>query len=104
VNHFENALTVQFQHRMVAYVIVALALLQAFLALRKGSGAARSRAVLIALIALGQAGIGIMTLLLVVPLWSAILHQLGGVILLAAVTVHAQRLTVGSSDQAAARA
>ncbi|MDQ0393793.1 COX15/CtaA family protein [Labrys monachus] len=92
-NHFENALTVQFQHRMVAYLIVLLALFQAFLAIRHGSGAARDRAVLIGLVALGQAAIGIMTLLLVVPLWSAILHQLGGVVLLAAVTVHAQRLT-----------
>lgn len=93
VNHFENTLTVQFQHRMVAYAIVMLALLQGFLAMRGGSGEARSRAVLIALVALAQAGIGIMTLVLVVPLWSAILHQLGGVTLLAAVTVHAQRLT-----------
>ncbi|GLS18847.1 heme A synthase [Labrys miyagiensis] len=96
VNHFENVLTVQFQHRMVAYLIVILALIQGFVALRQGSGAARSRAVLITLIALAQAGIGIMTLLLVVPLWSAILHQLAGVILLAAVTVHAQRLTAGT--------
>jgi heme a synthase len=96
VNHFENALTVQFQHRMVAYLIVALALLQAFLALTSGSGAARGRAVLLALFALAQAAIGIMTLLLVVPLWSAILHQLGGVILLAAATVHAQRLAAVS--------
>jgi len=53
---------------------------------------------------LAQSALGIVTLLLVVPLWSAILHQLGGVILLAAVTVHAQRLTVGSSGQVAARA
>jgi heme a synthase len=101
-NHFENALTVQFQHRVVAYLIVALALLQCFVALQGGRGAARGRALLIALIAMGQAGIGIMTLVLAVPLWSAIMHQLGGVILLAAVTVHAQRLTVGVGHTARA--
>jgi heme a synthase len=94
---------VQFQHRMVAYLIVLLALLQAFLAIRQGSGAARDRAVLIALVALGQAAIGIMTLLLVVPLWSAILHQLGGVVLLAVVTVHAQRLTTPPAHREGAR-
>jgi cytochrome c oxidase assembly protein subunit 15 len=104
VNHFENALTVQFQHRMVAYLIVVLALSQALLAIRHGSGAARGRAALIAAIALGQAAIGVMTLLLAVPLWSAILHQLGGIVLLAAATVHVQRLTVAEPGQAAARA
>jgi cytochrome c oxidase assembly protein subunit 15 len=104
VNHFENALTVQFQHRMVAYLIVMLALSQALLAIRYGSGAARGRAALIAAIALGQAAIGVMTLLLVVPLWSAILHQFGGIVLLAAATVHVQRLTVAEPGQAAARA
>jgi heme a synthase len=104
VNHFENALTVQFQHRMVAYLIVMLAMFQALLAIRHGSGAARGRAALIAAIALGQAAIGVMTLLLAVPLWSAILHQLGGIVLLAAATVHVQRLTVAEPGQAAARA
>jgi len=104
VNHFENALTVQFQHRMIAYLIVMLALSQALLAIRHGSGAARGRAALIAAIALGQAAIGVMTLLLAVPLWSAILHQLGGIVLLAAATVHVQRLTVAEPGQAAARA
>jgi heme a synthase len=98
-NHFENALTVQFQHRMVAYCIVALALAQAFLVIRHGSGQVRNRAVLIAAIATGQAAIGAMSLLLEVPLWSGILHQLGGVVLLAAVTVHVQRMTAASGNK-----
>ncbi|WP_448952544.1 COX15/CtaA family protein [Labrys neptuniae] len=104
VNHFENTLTVQFQHRMVAYLIVALALLQAWLAARGGRGPARSRAMLVAAAALGQAAIGVLTLLLVVPLWAGILHQLGGVLLLTAATVNAQRLTAGASSQLSARA
>ncbi|WP_454814077.1 COX15/CtaA family protein [Labrys neptuniae] len=104
VNHFENSLTVQFQHRMVAYLIVALALLQAWLAVRGGNGPARSRALLVAAAALGQAAIGIVTLVLVVPLWAGILHQLGGVLLLTAATVHAQRLVAGSAAQFPARA
>ncbi|QEN91425.1 heme A synthase [Labrys sp. KNU-23] len=104
VNHFENALTVQFQHRMVAYLIVALALLQAWMGTRGGNGPARSRALLVAAAALGQAAIGVVTLVLVVPLWAGILHQLGGVLLLTAATVHAQRLVAGSAPQLPARA
>ena len=104
VNHFENALTVQFQHRMVAYLIVALALLQAWLAVRGGNGPARGRALLVAAVALSQAVIGIITLVLVVPLWAGILHQLGGVLLLTAATVHAQRLVAGPAPQSPARA
>lgn len=104
VNHFENALTVQFQHRMVAYLIVALALLQAWLAVRGGHGPARGRAMVVAILALGQAAIGIVTLVLVVPLWAGIAHQFGGVLLLTAATVHAQRLAAGSAPQLAARA
>jgi cytochrome c oxidase assembly protein subunit 15 len=90
LNHFENALTVQFQHRMVAYLLIGLALWHAFSlrSKRPGSPAAR-RATGIAAIALAQGLVGVMTLLLVVPLWAGLLHQAWAIILLAMVTVHA---------------
>ena len=89
VNHFENAMTVQFQHRMLAYAIAALVLWQAFALHRAGGGAAR-RAMGLAALVLVQMAIGIMTLLLVVPLWAALLHQATAVLLLAMATVHAR--------------
>ena len=94
VNHFENAMTVQFQHRMIAYLIVGLAVWQA-VAMSRGSTSAmtiqRSRLVLLA--TLLQAFVGISTLLLSVPLWAGLMHQLCAVVLLAIATVHAQALS-----------
>ena len=94
VNHFENAMTVQFQHRMVAYLIVGLALWQAVVMARSTADAMiRQRSLLVAMAGLLQAFIGIATLLLVVPLWAGLLHQLCAIVLLAIATVHAQALT-----------
>lgn len=88
VNHFENVMTVQFQHRMMAYLVLAVLAWHAF-SLRH-AGAARRRAIALLAIGLTQAGIGIMTLLLMVPVWSGLLHQACAVMLLAMATVHAQ--------------
>jgi cytochrome c oxidase assembly protein subunit 15 len=89
-NHFENALTVQFQHRMLAYLICGLVLWQAVALNWAGPAAAARRASLLALLVFTQAGIGIATLLLVVPLWAALLHQAVAVALLAVATVNAR--------------
>jgi heme a synthase len=89
-NHFENALTVQFQHRLLAYGLLALTLWHA-VALR-GRGAAGRRAWAVLAITLVQAAIGIATLLLGVPLWAGLLHQGGAIVLLAMVTVHASAI------------
>ena len=86
-NHFENALTVQFQHRMLAYGLLALTLWHA-VALR-GRGAAGRRAGALLAITVLQAAIGITTLLLGVPLWAGLLHQAAAIALLSMVTVHA---------------
>ena len=99
VNHFENAMTVQFQHRMAAYLILALASLQAW-ALR-GSGAPARRATAFAALVLTQAAIGIMTLLLVVPLWAGLLHQATAVLLLAMATVNARAVAESPSARVA---
>jgi cytochrome c oxidase assembly protein subunit 15 len=75
INLFENVMTVQFDHRMVAYLIAGVALAHAFLLLRKSAGEVRlSGQVMLALL-LVQIGLGIATLLLVVPLPLALAHQ-----------------------------
>lgn len=76
-NMFENALTVQFNHRMLAYAIAAVALLHAWLARTPGSF------LLLAAVFL-QVALGIWTLLWAVPLWLGLAHQGGALIVLAA--------------------
>jgi cytochrome c oxidase assembly protein subunit 15 len=94
-NFFENALTVQFNHRMVAYVIVVLAILHAADVVRAVSaGSALNSALLLASAIALQAGIGIVTLLHVVPLSLALLHQAMAVVTLAIAVVHAERVSV----------
>jgi heme a synthase len=92
-NFFENVLTVQFDHRMVAYVIFVGALLHLIDVARSGKdGPARTGAfVLFAAIVL-QVALGIATLLLVVPLSLALLHQAMAMLVLTAATVHAATL------------
>jgi heme a synthase len=75
-NWFENALAVQFNHRILAYLIFALAAVQALL-LRQRS----SRVVLIAVLA--QVLLGISTVMGQVKLHTALAHQATAMILLA---------------------
>ena len=93
-NFFENTLTVQFDHRMLAYVIFALALAQAFAAVRAlKRGPVVTGAVLLAAAVTLQAALGIWTLLMVAPLDLALLHQAGAMIVLTIATVHAASVT-----------
>jgi heme a synthase len=89
-NHLDNALTVQFQHRLTAYLLCALAVWQAIALGRAQAGRHARRANVIAALVLVQAAIGIATLLLVVPLWAALIHQAVAILVLAAATVHAR--------------
>jgi heme a synthase len=86
-NLFENTLTVQFDHRMVAYGLCVLALLHAADAVTTRAGA-RSALVLAAAVLL-QACLGIITLLNQAPLELALLHQAGAVVVLIVTVVHA---------------
>lgn len=86
-NLFENVMTVQFQHRMIAYALWLLALLHALHGQRIGGGAARQAWVLFALVT-AQAALGILTLLFVVPIDIALTHQFGATLVLIAATVH----------------
>jgi heme a synthase len=68
--------TAQFDHRALAYAIVAFALVQAFAAVRAAPAAPlASRALVIAAIAMFQVGLGVATLLSVVPIGLALAHQ-----------------------------
>ncbi len=80
-NFFENHLTVQFDHRMMAYALTVLIIWHAWRV--KGAAA----------LALGggvvlQVGLGIATLLWASPLILAAAHQLGAVALLAIAVLH----------------
>ncbi len=91
-NFFENTLTVQFDHRMFAYLIFAGALLHALDVARTKNSPARTGAfVLFAAVTL-QVALGIMTLLWRVPISLALLHQAAAMLVLTAATVHAAGL------------
>jgi heme a synthase len=93
-NFFENTLTVQFDHRMLAYAILLVALVHAFDARRSlKAGAAVAGAVMLALAVTVQALLGIATLLLAVPLALALLHQAMAMVVLTVAAVHAAGLT-----------
>ena len=69
--------TAQFDHRLLAYSIVAFAILQAVAALRAAPTGAPvgSRAVILAAVAMLQVGLGIATLLSLVAIELALAHQ-----------------------------
>jgi cytochrome c oxidase assembly protein subunit 15 len=99
-NLVDNPLLVQFDHRGVAYAIVLFALWHAWSAWRTSPGSAfAGRATGVAAIALCQMVLGITTLLLVVPLWAGLAHQLLAMGLLAMATVHA-RLSAATAASA----
>jgi cytochrome c oxidase assembly protein subunit 15 len=88
---FENTLTVQFNHRMVAYAIWALAVLHTYDAWRTrlGLGSALTLAGAITL----QAGLGIVTLLYQTPLPLALAHQVLAILVFSVAVIHAERLS-----------
>ena len=91
-NLVDNVAEVQFQHRMTAYLVLALALVQAVWTSRAVPGAAARRATVVAGLVALQAAIGIMTLILVVPIWAGMLHQALAMVVLGMAVVHRQRL------------
>jgi heme a synthase len=95
-NFLDNLLLVQFQHRMTAYVLLAVALAQVFYASRvaEGSRAQRRASAVAGLVAM-QATIGIVALVLVVPLWAGLLHQAFAMLVLGMAVAHAQALSKG---------
>ena len=94
-NFFENPLTVQFDHRLTAYALVAISLLHAIDAMRTLRGTARSGALALAGAVTLQAALGIATLLAKAPLALALAHQAMAMIVLTFAVLHAQRMGEG---------
>ena len=91
-NVFENPLTAQFDHRMLAYVIWIGAVLHAIDAARDPGDRASRSAMMLAVAVTLQAALGIATLLFRAPLDLALLHQAMAMAVLALATVHAASL------------
>jgi cytochrome c oxidase assembly protein subunit 15 len=92
-NLFDNALTVQFEHRMTAYALFALAVWHAVDAVRSRATAAAVNGALwlVAAITL-QAALGILTLLNEVPIALALAHQAVAIVVLTLAVFQAERL------------
>ena len=89
-NFFENTLTVQFDHRMLAYTILILALIHAVNAARTvRTGPVVAGAIILAATVTLQAALGIFTLLMVVPISLALMHQAMAMVVLTVATMHA---------------
>ena len=91
-NLFENTLTVQFEHRMTAYALFAIALLHAFDAIVSRAGAAARGALWLAAAVTLQALLGILTLINQVPLALALSHQAVAILVLTLAVLQAERL------------
>ena len=90
-NFFENILTVQFNHRMAAYLLLLAALLHAADALRNAKGASSGALALAGAVTI-QALIGIATLLHQTPISLALMHQGMALVVMTVAVVHAERL------------
>jgi cytochrome c oxidase assembly protein subunit 15 len=99
-NLFDNALTVQFEHRMTAYVLFTIALLHLLDAIRSRAGAAAVNGALwlAAAIAL-QATLGILTLLNQAPTSLALAHQTVAIAVLTLAIFQVDRLAARRSEQ-----
>ena len=98
-NFFENPKTVQFVHRCGAYLVLLAALWHLIATQQREPGTTHARrALVLFLLVLLQAGVGIATLVLQVPLHLALTHQAVALILLGFAAAH-WRGTKGSYPQ-----
>ncbi|KAA6205871.1 MAG: heme A synthase [Candidatus Tokpelaia sp.] len=88
-NFFENIMTVQFVHRFFAYALLIIALIHAFMVQKEcpASGYSRRAFILFGLILL-QSLFGIVTLLLAVPIFWGLLHQIFALVVLSFAVAH----------------
>ena len=95
-NFVDNTALVQFNHRMSAYLLLAVVLYHGWQTARvMPQTRARRRAVSIVYLVSLQAVIGIMTLLYAVPLWLGLLHQAFAFVVLGMVATHRAALSRG---------
>ncbi|MEH2501936.1 cytochrome c oxidase assembly protein subunit 15 [Bradyrhizobium sp. AZCC 1578] len=98
-NLFDNTLTVQFEHRMTAYALLALAVFHAVDSVRSRAGVAVVGGAwsLVTAIAL-QAGLGILTLLHQVPIDLALAHQATAIVVLTLAVLQTERLVARRTE------
>jgi cytochrome c oxidase assembly protein subunit 15 len=98
-NLFDNTLTVQFEHRMTAYALLALALFHAVDAMRSGANRAVAAGAwgLFAAVML-QAVLGILTLLTQVPIDLALAHQGTAIVVLTLAVVQMELMSPRRSE------
>jgi cytochrome c oxidase assembly protein subunit 15 len=95
LNPLENVATVQFNHRMLAYVLALAALWHAVALTRADVGTrVKTTAWLLVAAILGQAALGVWTLLSVVVLPLGIAHQAGAVVVFGVAVWHFHRMNV----------
>lgn len=103
-NMFDNVLTVQFEHRMTAYALFALAMLHAIDAVRSRAGSAAGGALWLLAAVSMQAVLGILTLLYQVPIDLALSHQAVAIVVLTLAVMQVERLASRQQAHAQPRA
>jgi cytochrome c oxidase assembly protein subunit 15 len=89
-NFFENPLTVQFDHRVLGYIICLVAIVHLFNVIKVHKrGPIVTAAALVAAAIIVQAALGILTLLSIAALPLALLHQAAAMMALTFVVIHA---------------
>lgn len=95
-NLFENVATIQFNHRMFAYLVILYAVVHFVFSLRKQDTATyRLSAAVVAGALIVQAALGIWTLLAVVPISLGVIHQGGALIVFATALYHLHSVCAG---------
>jgi cytochrome c oxidase assembly protein subunit 15 len=95
-NFFETVLTVQFDHRMMAYLLWIGVVLHFFDTARTGARGTMVGAGLLAATVTIQAALGILTLLYQTPIALALLHQAMALVVLTSAVQHTGRLQATS--------
>jgi len=107
ISMFEDHLTIQFNHRVMAYVLVALAIAQSIRLMRIDNDHVRYSAHTLGALMLGQAGLGVWTLLAAegsIPIGLGVAHQTFAAIVFAAAVLHWHAVCRASRQQASSQA
>lgn len=95
-NFFDNVLTVQFTHRVIASAMWIVAMVHLINAVARRETAAIDGALTLAIAITIQAGFGIITLLHQAPIALSLAHQGMALVVLTIAVVHAERLSAGN--------
>jgi heme a synthase len=87
-NAFENVMTIQFNHRMMAYAVALIGGVQAAMALRSPLAGVRLTGALVLAAVAGQIALGVATLLSQVQIHLALAHQAMAILLFAVALRH----------------